>query len=215
LVDVREQKRAMTTRRRGRPRRTAAERAEQRDRLVEAAMDTVRERGPDCSMDDLARGAGVSKPVLYGEFGDKRGVADAIAVTLAHRLEARAAAELAGKPVEIPAVVRSTISALIDLIDTEPELYAFIVRAIRTGDRGLLDNGLVRVIQERLAVLMALLLPGLDTVRLRALSDGLFGFGFAAVESWTSHRDLTKDELIEALSVVVQGGIEAAGTLRA
>jgi AcrR family transcriptional regulator len=152
--------------------------------------------------------------VLYSEFGDKRGVADAIAVTLAHRLEARAAADLAGTPVEIPAVVRATVSALIDLIDTEPELYAFIVRAIRTGDRGLLDNGLVRVIQERLAVLMALLLPGLDTVRLRALADGLFGFGFAAVESWTTNRELSKEELIDALSVVVQGGIEAAGTLR-
>ena len=177
-------------------------------------MQTVRERGPDISMDHLAKGAGVSKPVLYSEFGDKRGVADAIAVTLARRLEARAAADLADQPMEIPSVVRATISALIDLIDTEPELYSFIVRAIRTGDRGLLDNGLVQVIQERLAVLMALLLPGLDTVRLRVLSDGLFGFGFAAVESWTSHRELSKEELIDALSVVVQGGIEAAGTLR-
>lgn len=176
-------------------------------------MQTVRERGPDVSMDDLARGAGVSKPVLYTEFGDKRGVADAIGVTLAQRLEARAAADLGGE-VTIPAVVRATVGALVDLIDTEPELYAFIVRAIRTGDRGLLDNGLVRVIQERLDVLGGVLLPDRDPVRLRALTDGLFGFGFAAVESWTSHRELSKEELIEALSVVVQGGIEAAGTLR-
>lgn len=204
----------MTNRRRGRPRRSPAERAEQRDRLVEAAMDTVRERGPDCSMDDLARGAGVSKPVLYSQFGDKRGVADAIAVTLAHRLEARAAADLAGAPIELAAVVRATFRALIDLIDTEPELYSFIVRAIRTDGRGLLDNALVGVIQHRLQVLVGLLLPGLEPARLRALTDGLFGFGFAAVESWTSHRELSKEELVEALSVVVQAGIEAAGTLR-
>jgi AcrR family transcriptional regulator len=204
----------MTNRRRGRPRRSPAERAEQRDRLVEAAMDTVRERGPDCSMDDLARGAGVSKPVLYSHFGDKRGVADAIAVTLAHRLEARAAADLAGAPIELAAVVRATFRALIDLIDTEPELYSFIVRAIRTDGRGLLDNALVGVIQHRLQVLVGLLLPGLEPARLRALTDGLFGFGFAAVESWTSHRELSKEELVEALSVVVQAGIEAAGTLR-
>lgn len=177
-------------------------------------MQTVRDRGPDVSMDDLARGAGVSKPVLYSEFGDKRGVADAVAVTLAHRLVARVAADLVGAPIELAPVVRSTLAALIDLIDTEPELYAFIVRAIRTGDSGLLDNGLVRVIQERLDALVGVLLPGFDPVRQRALIDGLFGFGFAAVESWTSHRELTKDELIEALSVVVQGGIEAAGTLR-
>ncbi|HEU5084175.1 MAG TPA: TetR/AcrR family transcriptional regulator [Acidimicrobiales bacterium] len=203
----------MTTRRRGRPRRTPAQRAEQRERLIEAAMDAVRRKGADSSMDDMARAAGVSKPVLYSEFGDKRGVADAIAVTLAHRLEVRAAADLAGQ-LDIPSVVRATISALIDLIDTEPELYQFIVRSIRSSDRGLLDNALVRVVQQRLTVLMGLLLPGLDEVRLRALADGLFGFGFAAVESWTSHRELTKEELIEALSTVIQGGIEAAGTLR-
>jgi AcrR family transcriptional regulator len=177
-------------------------------------MDAVRRKGAECSMEDMARTAGVSKPVLYSEFGDKRGVADAIAVTLAHRLERQAAAELAGAPLDIPSVVRASIGALIDIIDTEPELYQFIVRSIRSGDRGLLDNALVQVIQERLAVLMGLLLPGLDVVRLRALSDGLFGFGFAAVESWTSHRELTKDELIEALSTVVQAGIEATGTLR-
>jgi len=176
-------------------------------------MDAVRRKGAECSMDDIARSAGVSKPVLYSTFGDKRGVADAIAVTLAHRLEVRVASELEGK-LEIPAIVRATIGALIDIIDTEPELYQFIVRSIRGSDRGLLDNALVRVIQERLTVLMGLLLPGLDLVRLRALADGLFGFGFAAVESWTSHRELSKDELIDALSTVVQAGIEAAGTLR-
>lgn len=177
-------------------------------------MDAVRRKGAECSMDDMARAAGVSKPVLYSEFGDKRGVADAIAVTLAHRLEARAAADLAGQQLDIPSVVRATISALIELIDDEPELYQFIVRSIRSSDRGLLDNALVRVVQQRLTVLMGLLLPGLDQVRLRALADGLFGFGFAAVESWTSHRELTKEELIETLSTVIQGGIEAAGTLR-
>lgn len=209
------QPRTVTTRRRGRPRRTPAERAEQRERLVGAAMDAVRRKGGDCSMDDIARAAGVSKPVLYSAFGDKRGVADAIAVTLAHDLERRSAAELAGRPLDIPSVVRASIGALIDIIDSEPELYQFVVRAIRSGDRGLLDNALVQVIQERLAVLVGLLLPGLDVVRLRALSDGLFGFGFAAVESWTSHRELTKEELIDALSTVVQAGIEAAGTLRA
>jgi len=177
-------------------------------------MDAVREQGADCSMDDIARAAGVSKPVLYSTFGDKRGVADAIAVTLARRLERRAAADLAGRPLEIGPVVRASISGLIDIIDTEPELYGFIVRSIRSNDRGLLDNALVRVIQERLAVLMAVLVPGLDAVRHRALADGLFGFGFAAAESWTSRRDLSKDELIEALSRVIEAGIEAAGTLR-
>lgn len=204
----------MTGRKRGRPRRTPAQRAEQRERLITASMEAVRTRGADVSVDELARVAGVSKPVLYSEFGDKRGVADAIAVSLAHQLEARVAADLAGGPIDIPAVVRATVEALVELIDTEPELYEFIVRSIRSSDRGFLDNGLVRVIQQRFEVLVGLLLPGLDRVRVRVLTDGLFGFGFAAVESWTSHRELSRDELVVALSAVIQAGIEAAGTLR-
>lgn len=204
----------MTGRKRGRPRRTPAQRAEQRERLITASMEAVRTRGADVSVDELARVAGVSKPVLYSEFGDKRGVADAIAVSLAHQLEARVAADLAGGRIDIPAVVRATVEALVELIDTEPELYEFIVRSIRSSDRGFLDNGLVRVIQQRFEVLVGLLLPGLDRVRVRVLTDGLFGFGFAAVESWTSHRELSRDELVVALSAVIQAGIEAAGTLR-
>lgn len=204
----------MTGRKRGRPRRTPAQRAEQRERLITASMEAVRTRGANVSVDELARVAGVSKPVLYSEFGDKRGVADAIAVSLAHQLEARVAADLAGGPIDIPAVVRATVEALVELIDTEPELYEFIVRSIRSSDRGFLDNGLVRVIQQRFEVLVGLLLPGLDRVRVRVLTDGLFGFGFAAVESWTSHRELSRDELVVALSAVIQAGIEAAGTLR-
>jgi AcrR family transcriptional regulator len=177
-------------------------------------MDAVRRDGADCSMDDMARAAGVSKPVLYTEFGDKRGVADAIAISLSKRLERAAAAELTDRPLTIPSVVRASIGALINIIDTEPELYQFVVRSIRDRDRGLLDNALVQVVQERLAVLLPLLLPGVDIQRLRALSDGLFGFGFAAAESWTSHRELTKEELVDALSAVIQAGIEAAATLR-
>jgi len=203
----------VTGRRRGRPRRTDAERAEQRARLIDGSKEAVRTAGAEVSIDDLAGAVGVSKPVLYAEFGDKRGIADAIAVALAGELEAQVVAELVDGPIDIEHVVRSVVTALVELIDAEPELYQFVVRSIRSSDRGFLDNALVRVIQERFAALVGLFLPELDLTRLRVLTDGLFGFGFAAVESWQTNHELTKDELISALSTVVQGGIEAAGRL--
>ena len=42
-------------------------------------MEALRTHGRDASLVEMASVAGVSKPVLYDEFGDKQGVADAIA----------------------------------------------------------------------------------------------------------------------------------------
>jgi AcrR family transcriptional regulator len=75
--------------RRGRPPRSEVERAAQRTRLIEAAMDAVRAGGGDISVADIADSAEVSKPVLYAEFGDKNGIADAISVVLADIVEQR------------------------------------------------------------------------------------------------------------------------------
>ena len=50
-------------------------------------MGAIRVHGPDVSVDDMAAAAGVSKPVLYGEFGDKVGIGEAIAVELGERGE--------------------------------------------------------------------------------------------------------------------------------
>ncbi|MBK6967546.1 MAG: TetR/AcrR family transcriptional regulator [Candidatus Microthrix sp.] len=75
--------------RRGRPPRSEVERAAQRTRLIEAAMGAVRAGGGDISVADIADSAEVSKPVLYAEFGDKNGIADAISVVLADIVEQR------------------------------------------------------------------------------------------------------------------------------
>lgn len=68
--------------RRGRPRLTDEQRAAQRSELLASAMDSIRARGPELSLDDIAADSGVSKPVIYGHFGDRLGLADAVAVEL-------------------------------------------------------------------------------------------------------------------------------------
>lgn len=200
---------AVATRRRGRPRRTDEQRRAHRGRLVDAAMAAIRERGPDLSIDDLAAAAGVSKPVLYDEFGGRVGIADAIAVVVAEAVERRVVAELAAAPFELEAAVRAVIEGLVDFVDDEPELYVFLVRAIRSPERGFLDNALVAVVHERASVLVGFVAPGLPTEHLRVLTDGLFGFVFASVESWQARRDLSKEALIDTLARVIHAGLGA------
>jgi AcrR family transcriptional regulator len=193
--------------RRGRPPRTEAQRRAHRGRLVDAAIDAIRERGPDVSIDDIATAAGVSKPVLYDEFGSRLGIADAIAVVVAERVERQVIDQLAsGGAFDLEIAVRVFVRSLIDLIETEQAVYAFLVRSIRTPERGFLDNALLASIHERAALVVGLIAPGLPKAHLRVLTDGLFGFLFAAIESWQSAKKPRKNELIDTLTHVIRVG---------
>jgi AcrR family transcriptional regulator len=201
-------------------------------------MDAVRRLGPDVSLDHIAELAEVSKPVFYAEFGDKTGLVDAMAVVLAGGVErtvlARVAAELspvtASQPVTAgwpgtatrPAadrVIGAVIDALINLIDDEPNLYAYIVRSLRMRDRSLLDNALVRVIHNRATLIIGWLVIGqladeLPGDELDVLTDGVFGFVFGVVESWVATRRPPKDQLVEMVTAVIGAGLAEAATRR-
>jgi AcrR family transcriptional regulator len=177
-------------------------------------MAAIRTHGADLSIDELAASAGVSKPVLYDEFGGKLGIADAIAVVLAEEVERQVLDTLAlGGTFDIAAAVRAVVDGLVTLIDGEPELYAFLVRAIRSSDRGFLDNALVRVVHERASILVEMLVPGVSPDRVEVLTDGVFGFLFGAVESWQATRRLDKEALVTTLAVVIGEGFRAVSQL--
>lgn len=177
-------------------------------------MAAIRTHGADLSIDDIAATAGVSKPVLYDEFGGKLGIADAIAVVLAEEVETQVLAILAaGGEFDLEVAVRSVVEGLVTLIDGEPELYSFLVRSIRSNDRGFLDNALVRVVHQRASVLVGMIAPGVSPERIAVLTDGVFGFVFGAVESWQATRRLDKDDLVTTLTVVIGEGFRAVAQL--
>ena len=171
-------------------------------------MEAVRTNGPDVSIDDMALAAGVSKPVLYAEFGDKLGLIDAIALVLAERVERTVVARItSSREFDADSVIGAIVDALITLIDGEPQLYAFLARGIRESDRGFLDNALVRVIHERAALVVGLLAPQVAKDELSILTDGVFGFVFGVVESWLPTRRPSKDRLVATMAAVIRAGL--------
>jgi AcrR family transcriptional regulator len=52
--------------------------ATRRTELVAAAVEAIRRLGPSVSMDEMARAAGITKPILYRHFGGKAGLREAI-----------------------------------------------------------------------------------------------------------------------------------------
>jgi AcrR family transcriptional regulator len=196
----------------GRPPRSAEDRAAQRSRLLDAAMDAIRLHGPDTSVDDIAVAAGVSKPVLYETFGDKVGIAEAIAAELGEQGEQRVIEEISGAGgFELSRALAVAIDRFVDIVVDEPEIYAFILRSIRTGDKGLLDNALVRTLEGRFQQLAVVLTPDADPRLVRVAAAGTFGFILAAVESWREVAEPPREELVERLSSVLVAGFAAIG----
>jgi len=202
----------LPTRGPGRPPRSPEVRAAQRTRLLDACMAAIRRAGPDVSVDEMALEAEVSKPVLYAEFGDKYGIGEAIAVELTQRSERVLMESLsAAGTLEMTTALRLGVNGFIEIVTNEPEIYQFIVRSIRTNDRGLLDNSLVRALQARFELVAGLLAPDADPALLRVIAHGTFGFMVAAVESWLTSHAPPRDELVENLVAVLANGFHAVG----
>jgi AcrR family transcriptional regulator len=113
--------------RRGRP-RNAPSRADRRDNLLAAAITAIRRDGPTTSMARIAAEAGVTKPVVYAHFGDRAGLATALARHTADDLVLRVSGSLDGS-MGLEETVRSTLATFVDFADREPELFAFLLNA--------------------------------------------------------------------------------------
>ncbi len=178
-------------------------------------MDSIRDRGADVSIDDIAADSGVSKPVVYGHFGDRLGLADAIAVVMADgvtdvTIEAVERQAEAGHGIDFEAAIAAIVSSLFDLVETEPAIYGFLVRTIRSGDRGFFDNALVDVIRERGGRLVEIANPRISEEARAVLVDGAFGFLLFSIESWKLRRTPSRDRMVRTLTRSVVAGFSSA-----
>src|SRR3712207_7197269 len=110
----------------GRRSRWTEHRRARREELVAAAVEAVRQAGPDFAVDDVARSAGVSKTVIYRYFSDKEELIDAVLQRISDAiLLPRLLGELAIERPDDRSRLRVMIEAFVQLIEDEPELYRF------------------------------------------------------------------------------------------
>lgn len=170
-------------------------------------MQGIRTHGPDLSMEDMAESAGVSKPVIYATFGGRSGVAEHLAAELGERIE-RAVIEGLAAGADERAAVRVLMELLLDLVSEEPEIYAFMVRALRSSGGGLLDNALVNAVSIRVARLWDVVGVQLDADVQRVGTHALVGLVFATLDSWQMTRRPPRDEVVDALATLVARAID-------
>ncbi len=200
------------TRRRGRPPGPTVDREQRRVVLLEGAERAIRRIGADASMDDIASEAGITKPILYDHFGDKAGLAAALADRVAEGIRVRLA-EVFTREADPRTLTHDGIASFLEFIQTEPELYQFLVQGM------LLSSG-SSVPQRRLISRLGteigeslrrhLEQTGGDMALAEPLSFAIIGSIVVAAEWWVASRTIDAASLADVLTALVWDGVGAA-----
>ncbi len=202
------------TRTDGRRTRWAEHRAARRLELIEAAMTAIREHGANVGMDQIARAAHTSKPVIYRYFADKADLYRAIVAQAAASLVARIVAALDGVT-EPRAEIAAGVDAFLAMLEEDPELYRFAIshRSDAVDDVVRDYTGSIgEIITQRLRD--HLMAQGRDPAAATPWGIAMVGFIRAAGDWWIDHRDATtRDDLADYLTALLWGGAAAVYTL--
>ncbi|MFQ6170686.1 TetR/AcrR family transcriptional regulator [Oryzobacter sp. R7] len=206
----------------GRSSRWDEHRQARRAELVEATLGAIRTHGAAVGMDEVAAAAGTSKTVFYRHFTDRAGlwtaVADRVDGTIARGLTRAADSPVGAAGAGSPrSRVRAVIAAYLHLVETDPEVYRFIVTAplLPPGERpnGDVAAGLTDRIAGHVADLVGHGLGGAGgaspTPRLWGVA--VVGMVRATADAWLAAGGAaggqSSDELADDLTTLVWDGL--------
>jgi AcrR family transcriptional regulator len=204
----------------GRKRRWHQHKVERRTELVDGALDAIRRRGRDVSMDEIASEIGVSKTVLYRYFVDKNDLTTAVMMrftqtTLIPNMAAALSSGLDGR-----APTREIIRVYVDTGAAEPEPYRFVMANSSAGRSKVVADS-ERIIARMLAVMLRQRMRqvGMDTRGVEPWAYLIVGGVQLATHSWMSNPRMTSAELIDYLTMLcwnaLCGIVEVGGSLEA
>lgn len=159
-------------------------------------------------MTDLAEAAGITKPILYRHFGDRAGLAAALAERAVGSLRESLAAGLEGEapPRER---MRAAIAAFVAFTHEQAGLYRFLLRAATEGER----HDLVDGIAAQIAVVLAtgLRQAGSDSGPAELWAHAIIGAVFSGSTWWADRRVVSEAQLVEDLTRLLWDGLRSTG----
>jgi AcrR family transcriptional regulator len=192
-----------------------AHRQARRAELVDAAIGAIRTHGAGVGMDDVAAHAGTSKTVVYRHFADRADLYVAVCARVADVLVAQISRAMAAAtdPREITA---AGIGAYLRLIESDPEVYRFVVHRPRlnrdvsadpVGDLvSLLGDHATTVIGSRVG-------ERADAGAAAAWGHGIVGMVHAAADHWLARPSgMTRDALAAHLTQLAWTGLSGVAS---
>ncbi len=171
-------------------------------------MRIIRSDGPDVTMDDVAAAAGVSKPIVYRNIGDK----DALVAALAERfvdqldeaVERSTAVGVGGR-----ATFVASMRAALEVIDADRNLFLFVTAGGPGTEsvRRLVDRSSSRMIEQFTALRTA---AGLDPLPARTWAYATVGAIQVVASMWLRDGYGDRDDIAEHITQLMWPGLTAA-----
>ncbi|WP_116111418.1 TetR/AcrR family transcriptional regulator [Amycolatopsis ruanii] len=186
-------------------------RVERRAEFVEAALKALDERGPDLAMDDVAVGAGVTKPVLYRHFADKADLYDALGQRGTELLFSRLVPAINAELAPVPRI-RMALDAFFTVIEEHPNLYRLLARGSFAGKQA--DADVVAEDKELIATALTALLGdymrmfNMDSGAAEPWAYGIVGMVQNTGEWWLERRSMSRDSVVEYLTQIIWAAID-------
>jgi AcrR family transcriptional regulator len=159
----------------------------------------------ELSMREIARKAGISKPLLYHYFPSKQAFFEATLAQAASELRARTEPDPTQPPLD---QLRGSLEAFLELIDDNSLAYRKLMQSLGSVPevRALVDD----VRTKTAARILEGLYPDGPPPKARAAVHGWLWFMDGACLNWIEHRDLSRDELRDLLLGTLFGALTAA-----
>ncbi len=147
-------------------------------------------------MDALAAEAGITKPILYRHFGDRAGLASAIADRFASELERELLTSVARVTDDTRELLVVVIDAFVAYIERDAALYRFLVQrsnvdVVDVSDfLARLSNYIAAGIGESLRN------AGRDSGGAEVIARGVVSFVYAAGDWWVDHQTMPRSRLV-------------------
>jgi len=201
----------------GRRERWRAHREARRRELVAAVVAAVQDAGAGVGMDDIAAHSGISKQVFYRYFADKADLHLAVGRSVARVVVADVTTAIEAGT-DLRAMLTAGISRYLSLIESQVELYRFVVHTstsqrdggsagaeIVTDFETVLGLQVARLIGDRLRA------AGGDAGAAEPWGFALVGAVRAAADRWLAAPTMTRAALVDYLSEFAWNGLSNLG----
>jgi AcrR family transcriptional regulator len=198
----------------GRRQRWADHREQRRAQLTAAAIEAIREHGPEVGMDAIAAHAGVSKPVLYRYFADKSQLWQAVGLEAATMLVATIEPAVAAVRAERD-VIGAAVDAYLAHIEGDPHVYRFVVhrpdverhRDVVADVVDTVASALARILGDRLRDV------GLDAGPALPWAYGIVGYVQTVGDWWLRNQQpISRTALSDYLTTFLWSGVAGIRT---
>jgi AcrR family transcriptional regulator len=189
-----------------------------RRHLLELATELFSERGFEAaSMDELAQRAGVSKPVIYDQFGSKEGLVVAVVDAMGVELNEAIGAAIDGRT-DPEDLLRTGSLAFFRFVGERRATFSMAFGAVRTLDSSSIPLvAKVAEIRARQDALVAAAIAATaetlggdpDPLEISAITRGLNGIYEGLVEWWDEHPDVPASRLADWVVALVLPGLRA------